>query len=157
MKLANLGYLNLARYENLAIEDVPFFFGLAFRMIEDIDLVAYTLARVRGKEMLDVDAAGEALGLIQAGAPAATDGAISFEEASPQAFVNPGMVRDVARAPLPHDDQALLLLSKYANFQLNNLLIAAARAAQLEDLEAIKTQHLLRCCQALPWPLNRSG
>ena len=67
------------------------------------------------------------------------------------------MVRDVARAPLPHDDQALLLLSKYVNFHLNNVLIAAAQAARREDLEKIKPRHILRYCEELPWPLNQSS
>ncbi len=159
MRLAQLGYLNLKRFEDLEIEDVPFFFNLAFRMIEDVDVVVFTVAKARGKAAIDVDTVGEALGLIQAGArePAASAEAVSFAEAPEQAFVNSGMVRDVARAPLAHDDQAVTLLAKYVNFHLNNLLIAAAPAAQREDLGQIKARHLQLCGEALPWPLSRAG
>ncbi len=156
MRLGNLNYANLKRFEDLEIEDVPFFFNLAFRMIEDVDVVIYTVARARGKTAVDVDTVGEALGLIQAGAPdrPAREDAVSFQEAPEQAFVNAGMVRDVVRAPLPHDDQALVLLSKYVNFQLNNLLIGAARQAQAENLARITLGHYAKFCSELPYPLN---
>jgi len=156
MKLANLGYLNLSRYDNLEIDDVPFFFAMAFRMIEDTDVVVYTVAKARGKPTIDLDTIGEALGLIQAGAPR-REGDITFQEAPAQAFVNAGMVRDVVRAPMARDDQAAELLAKYVNFQLNNLLIAAAREAQREDLEKVLLRHLLRFGAELPYPLNRFG
>jgi hypothetical protein len=157
MRLGNLGYANLQRYENLEIADVPFFFGMAFRMIEDIDLVAYSLARATGKETIDAETLGHALDLIQSGGPsvAPREGAITFDEAPVQAFVNPGMVRDAARAPLAHDDQALGVLAKYVNFQLNNMLIVAARLAQRDDLEKIQLRHYLPYCEELPYPLNR--
>jgi len=156
MRVGNLGYVNLQRYDDLEIDDVPFFFGMAFRMIEDIDLVAYSLARATGKTTIDAEVLGQALDLIQAGSPgvAPREGAISFEEAPVQAFVNPGMARDVARAPLTHDDQALGVLAKYVNFQLNNMLIAASRLAQRDDLVRIKLSHYLPYCNEWPYPLN---
>jgi hypothetical protein len=159
MKLRNLGYVNLSRYEDLEIEDVPAFFALAFHLIGATDSVVYTVARARGKAAVDVDTVGEALGLIQTGArgEARLEGEISFPEAPAQAFMNSGMVRDVARAPLAHDDQAVELLAKYVNFHLNNLLLAGARAAQRDNLEQIKQRHLLPHCEAWPFPLNRHG
>ena len=54
-----------------------------------------------------------------------------------QAFVNPGMVRDVARSPLPHDDQTAGVLAKYINFHLGNLLLRAARESQRENSERL--------------------
>jgi hypothetical protein len=158
MKLANLGYAQLKRFEDVEVADVPALFALAFRMIEDADLVAYLLARVRGKERIDLDVVGEALSLIQAGAPPDArpgEGALPFEEAPVQAFVNPGMVRDVARSPLPHDEQAAGVLAKYINFQLGNLLLAAARQSQRENGERLLPRHIALFSAELPWPFSR--
>ncbi len=182
MKLSELAATDFGVLSDLQIEDTGFFLTMVQRMIEDLDLIAHTVATAEGIAEIDRTHMSRALTLVDGalsdqlaielesngsagggGYAVAVqeqimieeDTAVTFE-ATPTQFVVAGLsIEDFARAPLPHEYDAMKLLTKFVNFQILTMLRHAALKCQEEDSTQIKLRHYLPWCEEWPYPLNR--
>lgn len=147
MKLGDFMRIGSGEFDDFEIEDAGFFRNMIGRMIEDLDVGVYVIAREHKENEIAVQLMRQFLNLI--GPPASATA--SMEAGS----VSPEMVREYARAPIDHADEALSLLARFLNFHLEDMLRRAATAAAEEGLQTIKLRHILPGCERWPWPLNR--
>jgi hypothetical protein len=148
MRLADFPNVDFGRFDKLQVEDVGFFQTMVARIIEDVEVALYVVARFQGDYRITTDIVRTALALI---APDSTD----YQDAPETAIVNVGLVHDFTRAPIDHDTEALALLSRFVNFHVIAILRSAAEEADKEDARQIKLRHLLPWCEKWPYPLNR--
>lgn len=182
MELSTFKSVDFGPFSDFEIEDVGFFHTMVSRIIEDTELMSFSVAKINNRDSIDKDSVASALVLIdeslrsEVEAELETEGhaggggyalavaeqvvveeetAVTFA-ASPSSFVVPSLeIRDFARAPLRHDSDAVQLLSKFVNFHLLNMIRAAALKCQEEGYKVIKLRHYLPWCEEWPYPLNR--
>jgi hypothetical protein len=147
MKLSDFRNADFGEFEEFEIEDVSLVRTMVWRMVEDMDIGAYILAKARGKK-IEEDLMRELFRLI--------DPETEVSDQTPEAAItSPAMVRDLSRAPVQHSEKAISLLSRFINQHLIDMFRAAAKQAVKEGLKTIKLRHILPGCERWPWPLNR--
>jgi hypothetical protein len=148
MRLADFPNVDFGSLADLQVEDVGFFQTMVTRIIEDVEVALYVVARYQRDNRINTDIVQIALALI---APDSSD----YQDAPETAIVNVALVHDFARAPIAHDQDALALLSRFVNFHIIAMLRSAAEEANKEDARQIKLRHFLPWCEKWPYPLNR--
>lgn len=148
MRLADFRNPDFREFEDFEIEDPNFFWTLAVRIIEDLDVAGYVLAKTHEKETMDDTLTRNLVRLI--------DPETQLPMWSGQhRFIGPGIVSSYSRAPVSHTDKGRELVSSFVSFHISHLLRDAARRAAEEGLRKIKLRHILPWCERWPYPLNR--
>jgi hypothetical protein len=149
--LADYGLADDPELASLAVEDPALLDGLVVRMIEDLELSAYTTARLRGRSEIDPDVADEAIRelLGQRLSEVHLPSSDTFRDQIQR------RVEDLARSPLPYVDQAQSRISDAVSTAAYNYLQVGANGARGEGLKEIKLRHYLPACEEWPYPLNR--
>ena len=147
MKLGDFGNVEFGEFTNYTIEDFSLFWTMICRMVEDLDVGAYILAKQRGKDIGD-SLTSDMLNLIGPTSDIPTRTPI-------RGIVNPEVVRDLMRAPIPHSEGAFETTARFVNFHVANMLRDAANRVKSEGSSVIKLRHILPGCEHWPYPLNR--
>lgn len=182
MELSTFRSVDFGPFSDFEIEDVGFFHTMVSRIIEDTELVSFSVAKINERENIDKDTVASALVLIDDSLRSEVDSeleaeghaggggyglavaeqvvveadtAVTFASAPSSLVLRSLEIQDFARSPLPHDPEALQLLSKFVNFHILNMIRAAALKCQDEGLKVIKLRHYLPWCEEWPYPLNR--
>jgi hypothetical protein len=143
-------------YKDFTIDDVGRFQIMVNRMIEDVELITYVVVRYQretggsSEQQIDEPQVINAIAIVDPEAASALKGG----EGSLQAVTHPEMVRDFAKAPVPHTDAGIQMISRYVNFRLINLLRRAAETAGQQGVKTIGIIHLAPWCHGLPYPAN---
>jgi hypothetical protein len=149
--LADYGLADDPELASMAVEDPALLDSLVVRMIEDLDLSAYTAARFVGVTEIDSGVAGEVvsqlLGDHLAGVHLPPSDA--FRDQIRQ------RVNELARSPLPYVDDAQSHISDAVSTAAYNYLQVGANGARGEGADVIKLRHYLPACEEWPYPLNR--
>jgi hypothetical protein len=136
-----------------AIEDPALFESLINRLIEDLDLGAYVIARRENSAEITGDIV---LSLIALLGTELDVGGHSLYEPN---LLDPGPLRAqvaaLARAPLAHSDEAIDVLTSILADQLSQIVNGASEAARREESSLIRARHFLPLCEDWPFPLNR--
>lgn len=139
----DFGYFN-----DYVIEDSNFLDTVANRVIEDVELVIYALAKER-----DADFADEALTATAIYIYGNVQGGI-ISRFSQDAIVNPERIKDQSKSPIKPNHEAFVLFCKFVNYYLFHAVQAAAEKAGEEGTQVITQQHFFPWCHQLPYPLN---
>jgi hypothetical protein len=134
-------------FGDFVLDDPALFDSIVVRMLEDIELAAYTIAREHGELEIDivvVKGATDALGIPLPGT-----------EAVPPDESLRNYVRDVARSPLAYTDEAIDRIAQIANSAVLNFLRVGATVAQDEGSRHVGLRHFLPAYEKWPYPLNR--
>jgi len=155
MKLISLGYRNLEDFQDFEIEE-GILQPIATRMVEDLDVVVYTFAISHDFNSIYPDIVGRSLQVItQSSKMQEYIPYVSFDDAPVEAFVTIRMVQELIRAPIEYDYESYMLIAKFTNFQLNNMILFGARQASREGSRTLTLFNLLDFCKYLPYPLDR--
>lgn len=144
-------YLLDDEFAEFVLDDPASFDTAVLRIIQDIELAAYTLTRDTGHDQMDagsVERALEALG---------ADDALERRGTAPAQLINyyGDLVRAYSLQPIPYADDAIHLVATVAASASYDLLRSAARRAAEDPTPVIRRSHLLRFCEEWPFPFNR--
>jgi hypothetical protein len=140
-------------FGDFVLEDPVLFDGIVIRMLEDIELVGYALARNSQKALdsrkLEID--DEITSLVVDALELPETG-----QAPPQLrdFTR-DFIRQIARAPFPYTDAGLDQIAGVAADVMFDAFRFGAQGALGEGSKRIGLRHLLPACEGWPYPLNR--
>ncbi len=147
VRLGSFENVDFGEHQHYVVQDLRFLNSVATRMVEDVELVAYILARRQEAERIDAGTMADAVYLY------CQENAETFGEAPAEAIVNPEFVARQAKSPFPHDEEAILLISRFVNYRLIDALTRAAAQAREEGTHVITALHF-SWCHLLPYPFN---
>jgi hypothetical protein len=151
-------------YSGTAIEDLSFFTAMVYRIIEDLEVAIYMIARQTDADSINGDVAWNAINLIESGprSQASAPGSrsvqvtrIEVENALLTGYTYPDMVRGAFRSRLSYAESAVELVAKYVNLQVDRAVADARLRAQNDSSPKVKLRHILPYCEEWPYPLNR--
>jgi len=116
-------------------------------MIEDTELAAYVVTRSRGGKEIGPEEMVGAVRLIDSKADEAP------QNGPEEAIVRAAIIRDFAKAPMPHQEVIYAIFSKFINYKLIELLRGAAGRAAGEGTTTTRLRHFLPHCEDWPYPL----
>ncbi|HEV2855189.1 MAG TPA: hypothetical protein VHC97_20515 [Thermoanaerobaculia bacterium] len=164
MKLSDIPGVDFRDAGNLSLQDPDHFAGIVARMIEDVELAAYTVAKLRMRginqeQLITLKDLKESVSLIESEVESKEfsipkDLPSSPSQAPKVAVVDPDKVKKMLRSPIEVAPSAVDFLAQYINYTSIRLLHSAAQMARAEELDAIVTRHFLAYCDHLPYPLN---
>lgn len=147
MRLSGVENVDFGEYQHYVVQDVGFLSSVATRMIEDIELVAYILARQQDTTVIDSGIVATTLRLY------CQESEEAFGSAPATAIINPEFVAERAKSPFFHDEAARVMVAKFVNFHLAAALFRAAAQAREEGVHVITALHF-SWCHLLPYPFN---
>lgn len=147
-RLSSFQNLDFREFQDYVIEDTDFLDSIVARVIEDTELVIYTLAKDQGAKIADKNLTAKAIFIYghQQG--------FHLTKFPENALVNPERIKGHSKSPVKPDDEAIVLFSKFVNLHLFNAIRAAAEQAREEGTQTITQQHFFTWCHHLPYPLN---
>lgn len=144
-------YVQTDEFGALEVQDPAFLDTAILRIVQDAELVAYTIARNDGRETLDEDAVARSVDVI--GATELLGERSDLPDAVIDDFARTWVV-PYKRSPIPVTDGAVYRLATLTASASYRLLRAGAHLAVEEGSTELLTQHLLPFCTELPYPLN---
>lgn len=165
MRLEDISGISWSPYGHYRLEDDEALSFAIVRMIQDVELCAHTVAKVRlgtegDEENISLSDVQDGVSLIELDTkrekPAGDDyDFLQDPDRSPSdAVVNPASVSEALQSPMPLEPDAVTYVARYVNYNSVPLLFSAAMAAEAEGTEVISAVHLGSYCRYLPYPLN---
>lgn len=152
--LANF-QISFGEFDDYDFQDFTFFVTMALRVVEDIHLMAYTIARQSQEKTINLKTVEQVINLVSS--VPLNMLRLNFQlKMIDSAFMNPTQVRGIVTAHgFPIQDDAIAQISSFGNYYLADGLENAAKTAKLENTKTVSLSHWLPYCQKWPYPLNR--